>query len=210
MRYSEIDINKYFDRIFYINLNENVERNDNILKNLHEFKIVNFERVEGEKVTDLPDYFYYRNFINIDKNYIIGSLGCRNSHLKCIKIAKANNYKKILIFEDDITINSDINSILKKNYSKLFDWDMIYFGGLIEHHFRNQIVGAFAYALHESLFDDIIYMCENSGMEIDNFYAKIIQHMSYNKNLSGKYNIKIIEPFNLVSHDYLFKSNIRN
>jgi GR25 family glycosyltransferase involved in LPS biosynthesis len=209
MKYSQININQFFDKIFYINLNDNIDRDANILNNFMEYKIYNYERVEGVKVTSLPDDLFYRNFIYKDHNYILGSLGCRESHLKCIKIAKANNYKRILILEDDVTINTDFNQILKNNYNILFDWDMIYFGGLIEQHFRGQIVGAYAYALHQCLFDDIIYMCETSGMEIDNFYAKIIQQMSCNKNLSGKYSIKTIEPFNFVSHDNLFNSNIK-
>ena len=85
---------------------------------------------------------------------------------------------------------------------------MLYFGGLVEPFFRNQIVGGYAYAVKNTLFDDIINMANASGMEIDNFYAKIIQHMSYNYNQSGKYNIRVILPFNLVGHKF-FNSNIQ-
>jgi hypothetical protein len=52
-------------------------------------------------------------------------------------------------------------------------------------------------------------MGRTSGMEIDNFYAKIIQHMSYNHNSSGRYNIKLVEPFNTVKVNFDFESNIR-
>ena len=49
-----------------------------------------------------------------------------------------------------------------------------------------------------------------SGMEGDNFYAKVIQHMSYNYNQSGKYNIRKIEPFDSVRQKQnIFKSNIQ-
>jgi hypothetical protein len=86
---------------------------------------------------------------------------------------------------------------------------MLYFGGQVEHFFRNQIVGGYAYAVNHTLFDDISNMAVPSGMEIDNFYAKILHHMSYNHNQSGKYNIRMIQPFNTVTVDFSFQSNIR-
>jgi hypothetical protein len=46
-------------------------------------------------------------------------------------------------------------------------------------------------------------------MEVDNFYAKILYHMSYNYNETGKYKIKKIEPFNTIKVDFNFESNIR-
>src|ERR1043165_3424989 len=87
---------------------------------------------------------------------------------------------------------------------------MLYFGGLVEPVFRNQVVCAHAYALNSKLFDDIIAMAEPSGMEIDNFYAKIIQHMSYNYNPTGKYNIQLMSPFNTIVQDKSVGSNIQN
>jgi hypothetical protein len=49
-----------------------------------------------------------------------------------------------------------------------------------------------------------------SGMEIDNFYAKILQHMSYNKNQSGKYNIRMIQPFNTIVQNKNLETNIQS
>ena len=80
----------------------------------------------------------------------------------------------------------------------------------LEPFFRNQIVCAHAYGVNNKIFDNIIYMGESSGMEIDNFYAKVLQHMSYNNNQSGKYNIRIIQPFNQVVQDKNFISNIQD
>ena len=127
-----------------------------------------------------------------------------------IKIAKERNYTKILILEDDITFLEDPNYLLKQNYDILNDWDMLYFGGLIEPFFRHQIVCTHAYAIKNILFDNIIYMAEPSGMEIDNFYAKVLQHASYNHNQSGKYNIRIIQPFNRIIQNKNFESGIQN
>jgi hypothetical protein len=112
--------------------------------------------------------------------------------------------------EDDIVFLSNPNNLLLQNQQSLGEWDMLYFGGLIEPHFRNQVVCAHAYAVNSSLFDDIINMGNCSGMEIDNFYAKILQHMSYNYNASGKYNIKAIIPFNQIVQNKSLASNIQN
>jgi GR25 family glycosyltransferase involved in LPS biosynthesis len=136
-------------------------------------------------------------------------MGARASHKKIMDISLERNYKKILIFEDDIYFTKDPNEVFSKNLDKLDNWDMLYFGGTIEPHFNNQIVGAYAYALNRKLIEETYYMLPSSGMEIDNFYAKIIYHMSYNYNSIGRYNIKKIEPFDTVKVNFDFKSNIR-
>ena len=79
----------------------------------------------------------------------------------------------------------------------------------MEPEFRNQIVCTHAYALDSMLYDDIIYMARASGMEIDNFYAKVLQHMSYNHNQVGKWRIRRIEPFNQIVQNKQHESNIR-
>ena len=150
----------------------------------------------------------YRNFIKNDERYIKGQLGCRRAHLNAVKYAKAHGYSRVLILEDDIEFLVDPNELLTINQEILNDWDMLYFGGLIEPFFRNQIVCAHAYGVSENLYDDILEMGEHSGMEIDNFYAKVIQHMSYNHTSIGKYRIRIIQPFNQVVQNKTYESNI--
>ena len=83
---------------------------------------------------------------------------------------------------------------------------MLYYGGLIEPQYRNQIVCAHAYGLHRNVYQDILNMAEPSGMEIDNFYAKILQQMSYNP--TGKYIIKTVHPFNSIVQNKKHESNI--
>jgi GR25 family glycosyltransferase involved in LPS biosynthesis len=204
----KLSIDTYFDKIFYINLRRDTFRNEHIISQFRRFEIMNYERIEAIELSELPSVDKYRNFIKNDSKYIIGSLSCRISHLKCIRIAKERGYSRILILEDDIEFLENPHQLLTQNQEILNDWDMLYFGGLIEPFFRNQIVGGYAYAVKNTLFDDIINMAESSGMEIDNFYAKIIQHMSYNYNQSGKYNIRVVLPFNLIGHKF-FNSNIQ-
>lgn len=192
-------------------MDNDVERNKNIISQFDKFDIKNYERISGVKFTEIPDKMYWRNFnLNaLNEKYILGSMGCRASHKKIMDISLERNYQKILILEDDIIFTENPNIILEKNRNILDDWDMLYFGGTVEEHFNGQIVGAYAYGLNRKLIEETYYMLPTSGMEVDNFYAKIIYHMSYNYNMTGKYLINKLEPFNTVIVDYNYKSNIR-
>ena len=196
-------LDNYFDKIFYINLAKDLERNSHILEELSKYNIANFERVDGVIYDSIPNKNLWRNFNKTDDRYVLGSLGARDSHLKVVSIAKERCYKRILILEDDITFVTNPNRIDINQ-----DWDMLYLGGMIEPHFRNQIVGAYAYALSEKIYDDILNIAVPSGMEIDNFYAKILQHMSLNSGRYGQYNVEKIEPFP-VRVNFEYGSNIR-
>jgi GR25 family glycosyltransferase involved in LPS biosynthesis len=206
-----MNINDFFDKIFYINLDKDVERNKKILEKLKINNITNYERVSGTIIENVPDILYWRNFNqdSCNEKYVKGSLGCRNSHWRIMETSLERNYSKILILEDDIIFTEDVNKVFEQNIEKLSDWDMIYFGGKEEPFFSNQIVGAYAYGVNRKLIEEIYYMLPSSGMEVDNFYAKILYHMSYNYNETGKYKIKKIEPFNTIKVDFNFESNIR-
>ena len=207
---TDLNINSYFDKILYINMPADVDRNNAIIQQFNRWGITNYERVEGTSVNSmLVPIERYRNFNRFDDKYIRGNLGCSESHIKCIKLAKEKHWERVLIFEDDIEILQDPNKLLNQNTHLLNDWDLLFFGGMVEPEFRNQIVCAHAYAVNNTLYDDIIYMARPSGMEIDNFYAKIVQHMSYNHNRIGKYRIRKIEPFNQIVQNKRHGSNIR-
>lgn len=202
-------IDNYFDKIFYINLKKDVERNENVLSQFKEFNITNYERFEAIECTEVPDRNLWRNFLEEDDRYVKGSIGCRESNLAIIRLAKERKYKRILILEDDIIMIQDPSEIMKINEGNINIADMFYFGGSIESNLRGQVVESFAYAVKEILFDDILNMAVPSGMEIDNFYAKIIQHMTYIYNKSGRYNVALLQPFNSITIDENFKSNIK-
>jgi len=206
-RYHSID--SYFDKVLYINMPGDKAREEALLTQLGRWNIRNIQRVEGVKVNaGMVPPERYRKFIKLDPKYVQGQLGCAEAHINAVKLAKQQGWKRVLILEDDVEILQDPNRILNQNISILDDWDMLYFGGLIEPEFRNQIVCAHAYALDSRLYDDIIYMARASGMEIDNFYAKILQHMSYNHNQVGKWRIRRIEPFNQIVQNKQHASHI--
>lgn len=203
-------IDSFFDKVFYINLDKDINRNKNIINQFNKYNITNYERIPGVVFNSIPNNYLWRNFNKFDTKYILGSMGCRASHKKAIDISIERNYQKILILEDDIYFTEDPNKILEKNLNTLDDWDMLYFGGSIEKHFNGQIIGAYAYGLNRKLIEETYFMLPTSGMEVDNFYAKILYHMSYNHNINGKYQIKKLKPFNTVKVNFNYDSNIRN
>jgi glycosyl transferase family 25 len=60
-----------------------------------------------------------------------GALGCSMSHLKCLEIAKENNWDHILIVEDDITfLNPELFINQFNNFLNLHtDWDVVLIAG---------------------------------------------------------------------------------
>jgi GR25 family glycosyltransferase involved in LPS biosynthesis len=197
-----IDLNNYFDKIFYLNLDKDTDRNQNILNEFKKWNITNFERIPGEIITELPPQNEWRHFYKdrLNDKYIKGQLGCRASHLKAIKTAFDRGYKNVLIFEDDIYFESDPHQLLRNNMSNLIEgWDMLYLGGEIQPNYRNQIIYGHAYAVDTKLYSDILNLGPKSGMEIDVFYACIIQHMTYIYNNIPKYNIKSLIPLNIIN-----------
>lgn len=205
-------VDNFFDMVYYINMDKDVDRNEHMAKLLERQNITKYKRISGNVVDinfDEIPMNVYRNFNKKDEKYVRGHLGSRLSHMAAVRDAKENNYKRILILEDDIICLKDFDDLLIGNYNNLKDFDMVYFGGLQEQVFRNQIVVCHAYAINETIYDDLLNMCIPSGMEIDNFYAKVLQHMSVNNRQGGQYLIKKIEPFNsIVQNQEVFGSHM--
>ena len=207
---SSLTLDDYFDRILYISMPSDVDRRAALLQQFSRWSIRNVEWVEGVEIDPAAlDPIRWRNFIDYSPKYIKGQLGCAEAHIKAVELAKSRGWSRVLILEDDIEILQDPNRLLTQNQELLNDWDMLYFGGLVEPQFRNQIVCAHAYAIGHRIYDDIIQMARPSGMEIDNFYAKVLQHMSYNHNQIGKWRIRRIEPFNQIVQNKAHPSHIR-
>ena len=76
-------MNLFIDKIFYINLDNRVDRKDEIEAELHNFELP-FERFSAIK-------------------HDFGAIGCSKSHLEVLKLARDRKYNRILILEDDFT-----------------------------------------------------------------------------------------------------------
>lgn len=195
-----MDINKYYDKIFIINLEKRKDRWKDILLNLDKFKITNYERFNACYVDNLHDEDpnNYKNFRENGvkkhgKKYINGALGCKKSHLEIIKLAKTRKYKKILILEDDIIIRdifSQKMSIVQKEIEELGEnFDIILFTGnhqklpkkSTEHLYKiSETYATMAYTINHKLYDYILNTAISSGLEIDVYYTKFV----YNKQNS--------------------------
>ena len=92
------NIMKHIDKCVYINLEYRIDRKQQIENQLNNFDI-NYERFNA---------YHYPN---------IGIYGCMLSHLE---VSKKNNYKNILIFEDDFIFLVDKNEF-ENRLNEFFD-----------------------------------------------------------------------------------------
>jgi GR25 family glycosyltransferase involved in LPS biosynthesis len=202
----------FFDKIYCINLDH---RTDRWQQAQEEFEKIGIK----DNVT---------RFSAI-KNEINGALGCRDSHLAIIKEAKLNNYKNILIFEDDVLFyqdNIDINKI-EQTLDELsnLDWFLFYFGTTVDpnvgyfNKITNNIVKTnFAYALQSyavnyKIFDKVLMEAPHSDI-IDVYYNQRITPLG--KSLIINPIISIQQPniysdiVRTVSEDYVWMIDFFN
>lgn len=112
-------INEYFDKIFYINLDRSVERNRLAQE---EFKKhgLHVDRVSGVDGKTLKP----------TGNITPGEMGCSLSHSGILKNMVENNWKRILVLEDDVVFIDNLQTYFKESLGLIpDDWDMLYFGG---------------------------------------------------------------------------------
>ena len=98
--------------VFYINLESRKDRKIHAEFQLKSIGITSASRFNAIKATN-------------------GAIGCSMSHLRCLEIAKQNNWDHILIVEDDITFKNP--SLFAKQLNFFLDthkvWDVVLIGG---------------------------------------------------------------------------------
>ena len=186
------DINIYFDKIYCVNLTDKKERWNKVNYFFNDFSInvERFDAINGESV--IEEFELLSNKYNPEK--LIGeeaslvglienknSLACLLSHLEIIKEAKLNNYKKILIFEDDVFFCKNFNFRIEK-LSKL-NWKLVYLGASQfnwqginssdEFYLSKETLGTFAYGIDSSIYDELISLLETKRKSIDNLLSEI-------------------------------------
>jgi GR25 family glycosyltransferase involved in LPS biosynthesis len=95
---------------FYINLDKRKDRN-------------------GETITELRKLGIKKpNRMNATKHKISSFIGCAESHIECIEKAKELNWDYVIIFEDDILIDSKKALIQKINKFINYEFDVLFLG----------------------------------------------------------------------------------
>lgn len=111
--------------------------------------------------------------------------GCFESHISCIKYAKEQGWKNVLILEDDAQIVLDLNNVPKFPDN----WEMVYLGGLCIHiknwgelnndYVSGVVFACHAYVINSNIFDEILTKSETYNGPVDAFYAEQI-HQTHN------------------------------
>jgi len=126
-------LNDFFDKIYVINLRRRPDRLEHITKEFNkiktEFTLV--EAVDGSAIrtnTTVGNGWNYK-----------GVTGCAYSHKKVFLDALKNNFKKILVVEDDNVFSENFNKDFNFFYKQVpKNWDMLYFGG--NHQVKNKSI----------------------------------------------------------------------
>jgi hypothetical protein len=173
----------FFEEVYYINLDERVDRRCLFETQAAELEIP-VTRFSGIHLTecDMPSrwkcYYDEAHDKNTDnwhrsKKQTMAEIGCAYSHIRVIKIAKQRRLKNVLIFEDDClflnTWKQNIQSIVNEIKSLENNWDIIYFGGELPGPIqtgpvlnnklilsRGGIYCLHAYCVNERFFDTIL------------------------------------------------------
>lgn len=179
IKYSYINLNKFVDNIYLINLERRTDKLEKVSKKLCKLniKFEKFNAVDGSNIKIRDEWIQC-----LEKGSRItspGAYGCLLSHLQIIKNAKQENFKNILIFEDDIIFHKEFNNELRKLNSVPNDYSIIYLGGTQFKHVGNnfsinrnyykgnETYGTFAYIIKNTMFDILIDILEKRQYDID-------------------------------------------
>jgi len=129
---------EFVDKVIYINLDHRQDRRDSMLKFFEEGQI------PIEKIIRFPA---------IKRSH--AQFGCVESHMEVLNLANRENWKNILILEDDVKWSKDFedNYVKLEELTKLPNWDVIMLAGwYYEHNFPRifKANNAGAYLVNES------------------------------------------------------------
>lgn len=175
-----IDLKKYFDRVYVINLDKRPDRYENFNNEISKYFINNIQRFSAIDGTT----------ISVDNpSLLAGETGVLMSHLEIIKECKKDGVKNVLILEDDVYFTPEIAKL--DEYMNLVpsDWDFIYFGGnhvygqppqLLNDKILklNYTVALHCVAIKSSMFDVIEVVLPKMKKQVDAYYAEL--HNTFN------------------------------
>ena len=198
----EQEIFNIFDNIYVLNLERRQDRFNNTVYRLNNANIYTFEQfysIDGNTPELKILYNYYSskpyNIFehNINRKAISssGSLAILYSMKNMIKDAIKNNYKSILVLQDDIFIIKDFTNIFKQTLNNIpKKWKLLYLGGndrYIRQHLNTNDInngyynaigntdGAFGIGISNIIFQELLDQINNFDMPFDSGPLKYIQ-----------------------------------
>jgi glycosyl transferase family 25 len=175
-----INLQKYFDRTYVINLDRRPDRYETFKKEISKYGIEKVERFSAiDGVTLMSN--------NIP--LLSGELGILETHLEIIKKCREDDLQNVLIMEDDVYFNDEILKIDEYMSSIPKDWEFIYFGGnhiygeppeLINDKIikLNYTVALQCVAINSSIFEVIEAILPKRKKQVDAYYAEL--HKTFN------------------------------
>ena len=216
--------------LFYINLDENKDRNEHIIKIIKKFDFKNVERISAVNTKTFENVLKYKNLISsysLDKLKINnekksrtknleltnGSIGCYLSHLNICKKMIENNIEFALVFEDDLIIDCDKDHFWKviKNLNIPPDTDIFLLDAIYEKNNKNELISKIKFFLctHSYMITlngakKILESAYPIEIQIDAFFSKLGENEKLNIYvLKGNNSLKI-------KQNYKFQTNIQN
>ncbi len=132
------NINTLFDKIYVISVNATNNRINSLQERIPGLNYTLFEGIEGRNLVpqkehpfQFPLEYFAQNNIAYDRFKLSsgGQLGCALSHQSIYKEVIINNYKSVLILEDDSSLESSNWNELTRVMNQLpSNWDLCYFG----------------------------------------------------------------------------------
>lgn len=144
MNFSKDTPFNYFEKSYYINLDHRTDRNSEVLEEFAKYNITS-ERFSAVQLTTEESNEMTKNGAAVWDSNVINYLtleelndktrrqrSCTASHIKIAEIAKKQNLKNVLVFEDDVRFYEDINvkEILYNALLELnnLEWDLFMLG----------------------------------------------------------------------------------
>lgn len=170
-------LNKFFDRIYCINLDNRPDRWRYVNKHFSRFGLKRaVKRFSAIDVRTDPDWIRHEKLLK-DNYSRLAMCGCLLSHRKIIASARQKGLKNVLVFEDDVKFLHENIATLHLSLSDLssLDWDVFYLGATymwellpIGSYLVNVPHGAFAthaIAYNHSIYDQILDSLPSEPLE---------------------------------------------
>jgi GR25 family glycosyltransferase involved in LPS biosynthesis len=175
---------KLVDKVYAINLKTSEDRRNNIYSQCHKIG-THFELVEAIDGREENVHWVRNEWNSKYDGWTQGAAGLVHTTINIIKDAKKNNYKSIMIMEDDIVFKHNAYKDAKKLFETLpEDWELFH---LASQNYSNKILKRFGdlvqlksswscqiYMINENVYDEYLEWLELVDRPIDSITSCVI------------------------------------